>query len=202
MSKQAKIFWTSYADLMTSLFFIMLVLFVLTIAMMKKKQEATEIQKKRIEEIQNSVNALPKEYFIYDSKYKRYSLVKNINFRAAEDEIRGADINYLVNVGRSIKTLIRNLKIKFSNQDIKYVVIIEGMSSNDNYPDNFQLSYRRALSVQKLWQLYNIMPDSSVCEVQISGSGTGGIGRFPPREEIKNQRILIQIVPKIGKLEN
>ena len=44
MPKRAKIFWTSYADLMTSLSFITLVLFVLAIAMMKRKAAATEKQ--------------------------------------------------------------------------------------------------------------------------------------------------------------
>jgi hypothetical protein len=28
-----------------------------------------------------------------------------------------------------------------------------------------------------------------------------GIGRFPSKEEYKNQRILIQIVPKIGEIK-
>lgn len=57
------------------------------------------------------------------------------------------------------------------------------MASNDNFIDNFPLSYKRAWAVQKLWEQHEIMSDPSVCEVQIAGSGTGGIGRFPNREE-------------------
>ena len=71
----------------------------------------------------------------------------------------------------------------------------------DNYIDNYPLSYKRAWAVMKLWQRENVMPDQSVCEVQVAGSGTGGIGRFPNNEEFKNQRILIQIVPKIGEIK-
>jgi hypothetical protein len=41
-------------------------------------------------------------------------------------------------------------------------------------------------------------------DVQITGNGWGGVGRFkidPPLyvEDRKNQRFIIQIVPKIGK---
>ena len=43
MSKKS-FFWASYADLMTSLFFIMLTLFVLTIVMLKRQSEATETE--------------------------------------------------------------------------------------------------------------------------------------------------------------
>ena len=200
-SKGASFFWPSFTDLMTSLFFIMLVLYVLTYLKLTNQQKATEQQLNKIKEIQASVRELPKQYFAYDSIYKRFSLVRNIEFAPREDIINPSDIQYLVDVGNSIRTLIETLKNKYANQDIKYVVIIEGMASSDNYSDNFPLSYKRAWAVQKLWQQSGIMPDQSVCEIQVAGSGTGGIGRFSSNEERKNQRILIQIVPKIGELK-
>ncbi len=55
MSKKS-FFWASYADLMTSLFFIMLTLFVLTIVMLKRQSEATETELNKIREIQNAVS--------------------------------------------------------------------------------------------------------------------------------------------------
>ena len=186
---------------MTSLFFIMLVLYVLTYVKLTNQQKATEQQLKKIKEIQAAVKELPKEYFQYDSVYKRFSLVHNIEFQSGQDIISQNDKQYLINVGISIKNLINNLKKKYNNQDIKYVVIIEGMASNDNFSRNFPLSYLRAWAVMKLWQRANIMPDQAVCEVQVAGSGTGGIGRYSIMEEYKNQRILIQIVPKIGELK-
>ncbi|PGH38144.1 MAG: hypothetical protein CRN43_16975 [Candidatus Nephrothrix sp. EaCA] len=179
----------------------MLVLYVLTYLKLTNQQKATEQQLNKIKEIQAAVIELPKEYFAYDSVYKRFSLVRNIEFEEREDIIKEKDIQYLVDVGNSIRTLIQRLKNKYANQDIKYVVIIEGMASRDNYFDNFPLSYKRAWAVQKLWQKKGIMPDQSVCEIQIAGSGTSGIGRFPNAEEKKNQRILIQIVPKIGEIK-
>lgn len=199
-TRESGFFWPSFTDLMTSLFFVMLVLYALTYIKLTNQQKATEKQLNEIKDIQAAVKELPKQYFAYDSIYKRFSLVRNIEFDDKKDIIKEKDIQYLIDVGNSIKKLIETLKIKYSNQDIKYVVIIEGMASMDNYTDNFPLSYKRAWAVQKLWQLNQIMPDQSVCEVHISGSGTGGIGRFINGEEKKNQRILIQIVPKIGKI--
>lgn len=194
-------FWPSFTDLMTSLFFIMLVLYVLTYLKMTLQQKATQQELNKIKELQAAVKELPKEYFAYDSVYKRFSLVRNIEFAPQQDIIQEKDINYLIGVGNSIRTLIDTLRTKYANQDISYVVLIEGMASIDAYTDNFPLSYKRAWAVQKLWQEHHIMPDKSVCDVQIAGSGTEGMGRFEGTEEKRNQRILIQIVPKIGKIK-
>ena len=202
MSKKNNFFWASYADLMTSLFFIMLVLFVLVIAMMKRQQKATEQQLRKIIEIQSAVKELPKAYFAYDGVYKRFSLKQNIEFAINTDALKNKeDEKYLVNVGFSIKKLIDMLKVKYKNQDIKYLVLIEGMSSGDNYKNNYLLSYARAWAVKKLWDTNNIQLDPAICEIQISGSGTGGVGRYPKSNDKKNQRILIQVIPKIGNIE-
>ena len=42
--KKESFFWTSYSDLMTSLFFIMPVLFILVIVLLHKRREVTERQ--------------------------------------------------------------------------------------------------------------------------------------------------------------
>jgi outer membrane protein OmpA-like peptidoglycan-associated protein len=206
--KSSGFFWPSFADLMTALFFIMLVLYVLTYLklsnerrIIEKEKKVTELQLNKIKEIQAAVKELPKEYFQYDSIYKRFSLVQNVEFEKGKDIIKPNDKEYLIKVGNSIQKLINDLKTKYSQQDIKYVVIIEGMASNDNFSDNFPLSYKRAWAVLKLWQDQNIVLDPTVCEIQVGGSGTEGIGRFPKIEEFKNQRILIQIVPKIGEIK-
>ena len=150
--KSTNFFWPSYTDLMTSLFFIMLVLYVLTYLKLTNQQKATQQQLNKIKEIQAAVRELPTEYFAYDPTYKRFSLVRNIEFEKGQAVIKWKDIRYLVDVGKAIKTLIAKLKEEYADQDIKYVVIIEGMASKDNYPDNDSLSYKRALAVQKLWQ--------------------------------------------------
>lgn len=193
-------FWLSYSDLMTSLFFIMLVLYVLTFVKLSNQKNASEQQLKKIQEIQTAVKSLPSQYFTYDEKYGRYSLSRNINFETMKDVINYDDKIYLKDVGESISDLINELKVKYKGQDIRYVVLIEGMASKDYYIDNYQLSYRRALAVKRLWESEGIILDPAVCDVQVAGSGVEGIGRYPKKEEAKNQRILIQIIPKIGKI--
>lgn len=58
-------FWLSYSDLMTSLFFIMLVLFIVCVVKMKgindqldKEVNAKEEQLRKIEELNNSIKLL------------------------------------------------------------------------------------------------------------------------------------------------
>lgn len=79
-----------------------------------------------------------------------------------EDVINDSDKVYLKGVGQSISNLIEELKVKYKGQDIRYVVLIEGMASKDYYIDNYQLSYRRALAVKKLWESEGIILDTSV----------------------------------------
>ena len=51
--KKESFFWTSYSDLMTSLFFVMLVLFILVIVLLHKRMEATEAQLQEIKRLSN-----------------------------------------------------------------------------------------------------------------------------------------------------
>lgn len=203
MAKKQNFFWASYADLMTSLFFIMLVLFVLVIAMMKKQQEATERQLELIRSVQSAVKELPEEYFTYDEEFKRFSLNRQIQFDAGKSVINRNDEAFLIDVGKSIVELIEKLKTDpdLSQQDIRYMVIIEGMASLDNFIYNHELSYERALSLFRLWADNGIKFDEHLGELQIAGSGIGGVGRYSGENEYKNQRFLIQIIPKIDKIE-
>src|SRR5690606_30013156 len=95
---------------MTSLFFVMLVLFVLSVAMLRQKQKATEEQLKKIEEIQSSVKELPEEHFQYQPQFKRYALKRQIQFQRGSSIIDSSDKPYLLEVGRSIEALINRLK--------------------------------------------------------------------------------------------
>lgn len=222
MSKQktGSHFWPSYSDLMTSLFFLMLVMFVLTIISLRntileaeRQKQVSEEQYRNVQQIQEAVNHLPLDYFEEDATNKRWILKKSYspNFRAADYDIRILnDTTRLIEVGNSLMGVIKQLNTmkedpKYKNMDITYLVVIEGMASKDSYYDNDALSYKRALSLYYLWKRNGISFEKSQCEVQVSGSGIRGRGRFNengrnPKEEVKNQRIIIQIVPKIGKL--
>lgn len=223
MSKQktGSHFWPSYSDLMTSLFFLMLVMFVLTIISLRntimeaeRLKLVSEEQLRNVKQIQEAVNHLPVDYFEEDVINKRWILKKSYSpsFKAADFDIRALnDTTRLVEVGNSLMEVIKNLNImkedpRYKDMDITYLVVIEGMASKDSYFDNDALSYKRALSLYYLWKRNGISFEKSQCEVQISGSGIRGRGRFNedgsnPMDEVKNQRIIIQIVPKIGNLD-
>jgi outer membrane protein OmpA-like peptidoglycan-associated protein len=200
--KNTSFFWPSYTDLMTSMFFVMLVLYVLSYVKLKREQEATEQQLQKIKEIEEAVQNLPQDDFEYDATHRRHRLREDVNFDKGSDVISEfEDQRRLERVGRNISKLISNLQAKYRQSEndngryVRYVVIVEGSSSNDGYRENDVLSYKRALAVKKLW---------------ISGSGIEGVGRLPrdvnnvnpQTNDYKNQRILIQILPKIGSLDS
>ena len=118
-SKSGSFFWASFTDLMISLFFIMLVLYVLTFVRLKTQQQVTEDQLSKIKEIQAAVKELPQEYFTYQSEFKRFSLNKQIQFPKGKSDITSDYRGYLLNVGKSIESLISKLKSKYQNENIK-----------------------------------------------------------------------------------
>lgn len=202
--KKNNIFWISYSDLMTSMFFIMMVLFVVTVAYLQYLKNATDKQLQKIQELQASVRELPAEYFEFQPQYKRFKISKQIQLERGDYIISSVDSSYLADVGKSITNLITNLNNdnRFKDLNIKYLIVIEGMASNlkDNYKLNFELSYQRALALYRLWQKKGIVFDPRLCEIQIAGSGTDGIREYTGPDEYKNQRIFIHIIPKMGKL--
>jgi flagellar motor protein MotB len=213
-------FWPSYSDLMTSLFFLMLVLFVLTIISLRntlieaeRLRKVSEEQLRNVQQIQEAVNQLPTDYFEEDVNNKRWILKRSYSpsFKKTDYDVRVLnDTTRLIKVGTSLMGVIQKLNImkedpKYKDMDITYLVVIEGMASKDSYYDNDALSYKRALSLYYLWKRNGISFEKSQCEVQVSGSGIRGRGRFNedgynPEYEEKNQRIIIQIVPKIGNV--
>lgn len=201
--KSNNFFWVSFSDLMTSLFFVMMVLFVVTIGYLQFQKKATEEQLKKIEEIQTAVQQLPEKYFSYQPKYKRFKVNREILFDPLDHKIKKEDKYYLVKVGTSLRKLVDSLNSSkmFKGLDIKYQIVIEGMASKDDYSENFELSYKRALSLYRLWKRNEIIFNPEICEIQIAGSGTDGVREYSGIDENKNQQFLIHIVPKIGKVD-
>ena len=200
-------FWASYADLMSSLFFIMLVLFVLTVVMLQKQmkeiekmKEATEAEVNKIKEIQNAISNIDSTYFAYNAEHKKHILKIDVGFKINSAEIMdiaGETRIQLLNAGRAINQFIRDACEKYEAQ---YLLIIEGQASKDNYIRNNELSYERALALVNYWRNNGIYFNPEQCEVIISGSGQDGTLRIQPdvRGNVKNQRFLIHILPKPG----
>lgn len=244
-----RLFWISYADLMTALFIITLALFVFAYKMFKIEQmdleetaeelrvrsleldkqslaleelqrrlseeemmASTLIQElneerarllvmeeeyKKLKEIEEAIKRLDSKYFVYQPQYKRHVLRSQVQFPKGESDIPDRYDDMLLNAGKALEQLVASLE---KDDNIKYLLVIEGMASQDNYRRNYELSYERALALSRLWEQQGVSFDPNRCEVIISGSGTGGVGRNT-QDERKNQRFLIQIIPKIGELK-
>lgn len=224
-------FWMSFSDLMTSLFFIMLVLYVLTYIMLKKNEkrlnEIVEVQKAKlaiIETVEENLKPLKEEtsLFRYEPSYKRFTLAFDVNFEVGKYRIKqNALKNYeetaskIENVGKQLQKTVDNLaKNKADNPSLKnvsYLLIISGYASHlllGSQLSDYNLSYQRAYSLWDYWKSIGIDFEANryegLIDLQIAGNGWGGVGRFKRdpenfmQNETKNQRFIIQIVPKIG----
>jgi outer membrane protein OmpA-like peptidoglycan-associated protein len=212
-------FWPSYADLMTSLFVIMLVLFILSFKLFKDRQrelvaqneklEVIEQEYNKIKEIETALMGISGEFFQYDSVNKRHELAVQVEFDRNSYYIKPKYHKQLQEAGRAIKEAISDVE---PAQDVRYLIIIEGMAARygdvrEKYKNNlpvyidhaYQLSYQRALALQKFWD-EKIDFSGPEYEVIVAGSGFYGKGRYDPSEEEKNKRFLIQIIPKVGKI--
>jgi len=203
--KKRDFFWLSYSDLMTSLFFVMLVLFVLVYTMQNKLigelgEKGRELD--RIKEIEKTINNIDTTYFKYDEVNKKHIL--NMQFLYP---VGSADISKIVPDKRNELLIagqtIKNLILKYPEEDnIKYLIVVEGQASKDNWSGNEDLSFHRAQSLTKFWESNNIGLDKlKNCEIIIAGSGEKGIPRTQPDIRTANQRFLITIVPKIGQMK-
>lgn len=197
--KKESFFWTSYSDLMTSLFFVMLVLFILVIVLLHKRMEATEAQLQEIKKVEESTKDLSKDYFEYRPEYKKYVLNIQVRYPAGKSDLNAIiasdkeeQLNKLANAGNEIRDFLDNHK---ENQ---YVLIVEGQASKDNFTYNYELSYQRALALMRFWVEDRGINFGKNCEILISGSGDGKLDTHSMRESIEteNQRFLIHILPK------
>lgn len=223
--KKARVdfFWPSFTDLMTSLFFIMLVLYVLTYVQLKKRNKVLENQLKIIETVESNLKPLKNDtaLFRYEEDYNRFKLAFDVKFNADKYVILSnsdlvnpsATRTKIAEAGKKLKAVIDTLKLRKEKDpnlaSISYILVISGYASRDYNPKrkdhNYQLSYQRALSLWSYWRSLGIDfedPDyAGLIDLQIAGNGWGGVGRLPMSNETDNQRFLIQIFPKIGDIK-
>lgn len=180
----------------------------------KTEQENVRIEKsklKRITDLTNSVKDLPANLFNYNDKYKKHILNIEVRFDPGSDKL--ADLsdfkNSLLQSGRAIKKLIDS---KYKEYGTPFLIVIEGQASKGGWAErvspiesikkNEDLSYSRARSVVNFWEQngINLRTDdyNEKCELIIAGSGEKGVMR--ETDDIRNQRFLIHILPKPGKL--
>lgn len=208
--KHNSFFWASYADLMTSLFFIMLVLFILTTVMLKRQvdeiekvKEATEEQMEKIREIENAVNEIDTTYFEYNQEHKKHILKIDVSFDVGSSDIENIPLDIrekLLDAGNAIRNFTSAASQRYG---VKYLLVVEGQASKDYFQRNYELSYERALALVKYWEQYGLLFNKDECELIISGSGQSGSLRveLDVKGNSANQRFLIHIIPKPGVIE-
>lgn len=214
-------FWLSYSDLMTSLFFIMLVLFVVCIGKMKydnaslederNQANAEKEQLERILQLDAQFEELSKSSALLYVEEKKMFVAKDFIgieiFNSLDDTIKPEYIETVDAVGQSLQEVVKRLHEK--NPNLNFQLIIEGnaaipwqlLQSNSYNPDNvqmYELSYRRALALYRRWLSKDVDLRHYNTEVIIAGSGFNGINRDSDIEE-NNKRFVIQIIPKISR---
>ena len=202
---------------MTSLFFIMLVLYVLTYV---RLNTTIKLQKEKlaiIETVEENLKPLKSDQalFTYEEQYKRFKLSFDVKFVTNKWQLNDSElehfnttINKIKQAGVKLKSIIDNLKTTKDGDEklknVSYILVIAGYASHTGEPyKNYELSYRRALSLRDYWLSMGINFEApeykDLIDLQISGNGWGGVGRL--QNEADNQRFLIQIFPKIGDFQ-
>ena len=217
MRESKDFFWPSYVDLMTALFLIMLVLFVLGFKRSNDKQRDNErliselkvqVQEKRkLDEIKAALKRLESNYFEYNATYKRYELKFPVTFAPKSDVLPYEAQTPLVKAGRFLLREMQSIK---NDDNVQYLIVVEGRAAKDlrypaadprnlDGPAVRQLSYSRALAVIRLWEQAGLRFPTNL-EVIAAGSGFRGAGRYTGNQEALNKRFIIQIQPKIGSI--
>lgn len=108
-------FWLSYSDLMTSLFFIMLVLFVVCIVVLKSAPDDVSLLKARIAALTNENNKLKKELELSTSK------ISSLESKMAEYVIREDEYKKLLNLGNTFKSLSANGSLRYDEEHKTFI---------------------------------------------------------------------------------
>lgn len=196
---------------MTSLFFVMLVLFIGAIVVLdqerrefKGKYETSKKEKEILEQINDATKNIDSTYFEYKEEFKKHKLKISVNYGNDVDQIETLPEltqKQLLAAGVKLRDFVQETTSQ--NPNIQYLLIIEGQASKIG-PEaiNYPLSYRRAYGLKQFWENNGIKFTATNCEVLICGSGDGrqsGTGLMREKTEKLNQRFLIHILPKPGQ---
>ena len=209
--KKSGFFWVGYADLMTSLFFIMLVLYVVSFAILQSKQGELKAAAEQLEEIKNiqkAIESLDPEYYEFDEINKRYKLNIVAKFKPNSSSIKDIPRSKRKKLAEAGKNLYDKIKsITDTVKTVDYLLIVEGNAAryrnnwNDNPNGGYRLSYNRALSLVDFWKDeghdFSTIGNNQ-CEVIIAGSGYFSQSRDTINEQ-NNKRFTIQVTSKVGK---
>ena len=184
--KKSGYFWVGYSDMMTSLFFIMLVLYVVSFLMYKKQlsqleQTNTELAKvknrliikaekaKILDEVEQNLKPLRdnKALFRYEKEYKRFTLAFDVKFNIGETEINQSGLfNYSntiekinnagVELQKVIDALLQHRKTNEKMKNVSYLVIIAGYASQLENEDQYTEYERSYQRAYHLWEHWKL----------------------------------------------
>lgn len=240
-------FWPSYVDIMTTLFAIMLILFVVSFSRFKVKEKQLQSLVDEYDNIITVYSTVGKidstAYFGYNKQYLKHLFTVDVEYQQREYAMDKLQLDVanpaaasmkrdsVIRAGRLIKQTLLALEqprgASPASENIKFLVILEGQASKvgfneDDWKNNYTLSYLRAQFLNEFWKSNGIDLDAiPKCELIISGSGEGGVPRVVPdtaylrrryprqkdfvrrwiQEEGKNQRFLVHVVPVIGNID-
>lgn len=207
-------FWLSYSDLMTSLFFIMLVLFVVCMAKMNSDVDKANAEKEQLERIlrlDEQFKGLNESKELQYDKERKMFVAKDFVgveiFNPNSADIKPEFIEDVDRVGQELQDVVKRLHD--SSPGVAFQLVIEGnaaidykhMRAGTYNPDNvdmYRLSYDRALALYLRWQSNGIDLRKYNTEVIIAGSGFNGANR-DLNNEANNKRFVIQIIPKVSR---
>lgn len=226
-NKKESYFWTSYSDLMTSLFFIMLVLFVLSMVIVNQNaRKANEKISHVLDSVQNSLDSVKVsneqlnrilrideqfkplqesglfKYYPETRKFVAKDLIGQEIFDPNSVVIRSEYIETTLEVGRQLEMTLRELT---KSNDFKYLLVIEGNMAN--YYDirrrvspDHEDSYVN--SYKRALAVYDLWRTHGIdlrkYGVEVLICGSGMNGLDRDPIEDNNKRFTIQIIPKVS----
>ena len=205
-------FWPSYVDIMTTLFAITLVLFVVSFARFKIKEtelkDSNEILQTLVDEYENIITVYSTvskidstQYFGYNEQFLKHLFTVDVEYQTKEFHIDKLKLDLsdvaaankvradIIAAGSLVKSTIQSIEnVDSVERNIKFLVVIEGQSSKIRFDEgpwmnNYTLSYLRAQYLNEFWKANGIDIDAIPrCELIISGSGERGVPRNIPNE--------------------
>lgn len=227
INKKESFFWTSYSDLMTSLFFIMLVLFVLSLVIVKQSaRKANEDIRRVLDSVSYSLDSVKVSndqltrilkideqfkplqesglfrYYPNTRKFVAKDLIGQEIFNPNSVEIRKEYIEPTLKVGRQLDSTLQELT---KSKDFKYLLVIEGNMAN--YYDSsrrLDADYTDGYinSYRRALAVYDLWRNHDIdlrrYGVEVLICGSGMNGLDRDSKEDYNKRFTIQIIPKVS----
>lgn len=219
--KKGNIFWIGYSDLLTSLFLVSLILFLVFGGFAAKtKAELDECNKKNedlnkeialvqnIEDIQLALKKIADSDAFEPMDNGMYRMRYEVNFPKGKSdfaELKKQDLVECRNAGIDLMALIKLLNTEF--EGVEFLVIIEGLAQRrDDYQnlvksrEGYVLSYERAVGLKEYWESIGLDFSKKNLNCELLTAGSGYYGKNRAKNSIDNRKFIIQIIPKLGRL--